>query len=96
MVSCLLKRKAYISAVEGLKCRVHSSKGLMYTVQKETYFWNVDNFVKNEMFEYLDMNILQEYLYLCNEVIFASLRFTDFRKVDKWRNQIFAVLLPSR
>ena len=48
------------------------------------------------MFEYIYTYILQEYLYLCNKVIFVSLRFTDFRKVDKWQNPIFVVLFPSR
>ena len=39
MVSCLLKRKTYISVVEGLKCRVHRSKGAeVYCSKTETYF----------------------------------------------------------
>ena len=35
MVSCLLKRKTYILPLKDLKCRVHSSKWLKYTVQKK-------------------------------------------------------------
>ena len=35
------------------------------------------------MLNFMAIVYIQEYKYLCNKFIFASLRFTDFSRVDK-------------
>ena len=71
------------------------ARGWSNMFKKETYFWIVDKLIKNESFDYLTY-ILQEYWYLFNKFICASLPLTDYRRMDKWRYPICMVFCFSR
>ena len=58
MVSRLLKRKTYISAVEGLK--VVRGCSILFK-KRNSFFETLINLSKNDIYEYLDTYILQEY-----------------------------------